>query len=124
MSEPLYILAVDDDPGFCEFLKVIFGRLESCRLTVVQDGDAAETQLQSGDFDLVLLDLKMPKKDGLAVLKYIRATQPDLPVLVLSGIENASSMVQGDAATAFAQKPASLQELDQLLADYVKRYRK
>lgn len=123
-TSALRILAVDDDEKFCEFLRDIFDSLTACDLTVVMDGDAAELRLQNEPFDLVLLDLKMPKKDGYAVLKYIRATQPDLPVLVLSGIENANGTITGDRCTAFAQKPNTLPELAELLSEYVKRWRK
>lgn len=119
----LHVLAVDDDEHFCEFLIRIFSVLDSAELTVVRSGDAAQLRLQNEPFDLVLLDLHMPPPDGHAVLKYIRATRPDLPVLVLSGIEQAGPIILGDRYTVFAEKPTTLPALEQLVSEYVNRCR-
>lgn len=124
MSKQIRILAVDDDPHFCELLRDVFDGIADCELTVVTDGDAAELRLQNEPFDAVLLDLAMPGKDGWSVLKYIRITQPDLPVLLLSGLEKADPAVLGDVCTEFAEKPAKLSGLAELLAHYVARFRK
>ncbi len=48
------------------------------------DGDEALDKILNNDFDLVLLDISMPGKDGLDVLKQIKKEKPDLPVLILS----------------------------------------
>ena len=52
---------------------------------VIGDGDAALTASLSGQFALLILDLGMPGKDGLAVLRELRAARSDLPVIVLTG---------------------------------------
>jgi hypothetical protein len=65
----------------------------------------------------------MPPPDGHTVLKYIRATRPDLPVLVLSGIEQAGPLILGDRYTVFAEKPTTLPALTQLVYEYVNHWK-
>lgn len=118
----LRVLVVDDDPHFGRFIQDIFDGIPDCELTIVRDGTAAKARLQDEKFDLVFLDLKMPPPDGREVLAYIRATTPELPVLILSGVEHADDELTLDRHTVFAQKHTA--DLGSLLADYVKRHRK
>ena len=59
-------------------------RAEGHAVTVRHDGDSGEAAALTGDYALVLLDLMLPGKPGLAVLEAIRARLPDLPVIVLT----------------------------------------
>jgi len=52
--------------------------MKSYSVSVVNDGEAAETAIQNNRFDLVILDLNLPKQDGVLVLKRIRPTLPRL----------------------------------------------
>jgi DNA-binding response OmpR family regulator len=56
-------------------------------VTVVHDGDSALKQMTASKFDLVLLDLMMPKKSGLEVLHELQSTANSTPVFVLSSVD-------------------------------------
>jgi len=89
------LLVVDDDDANRDLLSRRLGRL-GCSVTLAVDGDAALELLQQYSFDLVLLDLRMPRVSGFEVLAQIRA-QPallHLPVIILSASDELDAMVQ------------------------------
>lgn len=79
----------------------------------VRDGQAAETALGSEPYDLVLLDLGLPKKSGLEVLRGLRRKSSQVPVLVLTARDAVSDRVTGLDAGAddYLVKPFDLNEL-------------
>ena len=79
----------------------------------VRDGRAGFEALQTGGFDLVVLDLGLPKLDGLALLRRIRADGEQVPVLVVSARDRATDRVTGLDAGAddYLVKPFDLDEL-------------
>ena len=79
----------------------------------VRDGEAAETALRSEPFDVLLLDLGLPRKSGLAVLTGLRARGDALPVIILTARDAVSDRVQGLDAGAddYLVKPFDLDEL-------------
>ncbi len=79
----------------------------------VHDGEAAETALRSEPFDVLLLDLGLPRKSGLAVLTGLRARGGALPVIILTARDAVSDRVQGLDAGAddYLVKPFDLDEL-------------
>lgn len=84
MSAKKKILVVDDEPDFVSLLKV---RLESDGHQVVtaRDGEEALVRIGKEKPDVVLLDIMMPKLNGLDVLKRIRLRHKSIPVFMLSG---------------------------------------
>jgi two-component system copper resistance phosphate regulon response regulator CusR len=107
------ILIVEDDVSLAGFLAREL-QSESFAVELVHDGEAALTALQNERrYDLLILDLNLPKLDGISLLQRVRPTQPRLPMLVLT----ARSRVE-DKLTAFRSgaddcltKPFSLVEL-------------
>lgn len=81
----------------------------------VKDGQLADQALQTEKFDLVVLDIGLPKLSGLAVLKKLRDRDDDTPVLVLTARESIQNRVEGldTGADDYMIKPF---ELDELLA--------
>lgn len=84
MSSRKKILIVDDEPDFVNLLKV---RLESDDYQVVTAANGKEglERMKSEKPDVVLLDIMMPKLNGLDVLKKMRARDKSLPIFMLSG---------------------------------------
>jgi len=77
------ILIADDDPLIRTLISVsLSGQAE---VVEVEDGDDALALLEDGEFDLILLDWDMPKMNGLRVLKAIRASGSDVPVIMVTG---------------------------------------
>jgi DNA-binding response OmpR family regulator len=69
-SEPLHILIVDDDPGVRHLLTILFER-EGWNVVTAADGEAAVEQIARARPDVILLDLIMPKRNGLEVLEHL-----------------------------------------------------
>jgi DNA-binding response OmpR family regulator len=106
------ILVVEDERSIADFIERGL-RAEGYVVTCVYDGESAELEAKSGDFALVLLDVLLPKQNGLAVLREIRRRDPDLPVILLTARGEIEQKVEGlDAgANDYVVKPFSLEEL-------------
>ena len=80
---------------------------------VVHDGEAAVARALRGDYDLLILDVMLPKRDGLAVLKEIRTHQSALPVLLLTARDAVADKVAGldSGADDYLTKPFAFEEL-------------
>lgn len=81
---PIRILVVDDD---ADIRGVVRAMLESVgyRVEVAVNGQQAVSMLQSGGYDVVITDLVMPEKEGIATIKEIRQSYPHLKVIAMSG---------------------------------------
>ncbi len=88
-------------------------RQEGHAVDWVRDGREAELAIGNGVYDLVLLDLGLPRRDGLAVLRDLRARGSDLPVLVITARDAVADRVAGLDAGAddYLVKPFDLDEL-------------
>lgn len=105
-------LVLDDEPIVCHSIRRILAK-HNITVTEAFDVDAALQKMKLGKYDLVILDLKMPKKNGLEVLQTIKSNWPDLPVLMVSGyvtIENAIEAIKLGAADIIP-KPFTPEEL-------------
>ena len=90
-------------------------RAEAYAVDWVRDGELADAALQSQSYDLLLLDLGLPKRDGMSVLRALRARRQQLPVLIATARDALQQRVEGLDAGAddYVLKPF---ELDELLA--------
>jgi len=108
----LRILVVEDEQAVADFLKQ---GLESDQFAVevVRDGEQALARIEAVDFDLMVLDLILPKLDGFQVLARLRAQKSALPVLILSGRASVEDRVRGLdlGADDYLPKPFSYSEL-------------
>ena len=106
------ILVIEDEATLARFVEQAL-RAEGHSVTVCHDGDSGEAAALTGDYALVLLDLMLPGKTGLAVLDSIRARSPDLPVIVLTARAAVEQKVQGldRGANDYVTKPFSFEEL-------------
>jgi len=108
------LLLVEDDRMIGESLRSAL-RGSGYAVDWVRDGRAADGTLATERFDLVLLDLGLPQRDGMEVLQALRARGDGMPVIVLTARDSLASRVQGLDAGAddYVVKPF---ELDELLA--------
>lgn len=105
-------LAVEDDPRIAADLSAALN-VAGFRFEVARDGEDAWFMGDTEDFDLVVLDLGLPRLDGLAVLKRWRANGRDMPVLVLTARGTWQERVEGIEAGAddYLPKPFRMEEL-------------
>ncbi|MGE3172163.1 MAG: response regulator [Planctomycetota bacterium] len=109
-------LIVDDEPAVAQVARRML-EAEGVEVVVVGDGDAALRVLEHppADLDLVLLDYTMPDRDGRTLLQDIRARNPSLPVVMMSGHDE--GLVRGMVPDCpFLQKPFDLAAVHDLLA--------
>ena len=106
------ILLVEDDPLLASGLQVAL-KQANYLVEHVSDGQMALSALESHGFDLVILDLGLPKVDGIEVLRTVRARPDHTPVLILSARDSAAHRVQGLdlGADDYLIKPFDLDEL-------------
>lgn len=106
------ILLVEDDQGLAEALQQSLVR-EGFIVDHLSKGKLAVTALAAPSHDMVILDLGLPDIDGLVVLKQIRATKNNLPVIILTARDSIDSKVKGldYGADDYLAKPFDMQEL-------------
>ena len=111
MSKSQHVLVVDDDPMIrCLLADVL--TLAGCTVEQAEDGCAALVLVNAGTFDVILLDLQMPRMDGRAFLERYGA-QPGhrARVIVCSAYADVDPNVSALPADGFLNKPFSLREL-------------
>ncbi len=91
----------------------------------MENGEQAEAALQTEDYEIMILDLGLPGRSGLDVLKSLRAADNDLPVLILTARDTVSDRVQGLDAGAddYLIKPFDLAELNARIRALVRRHK-
>ncbi len=116
------ILLAEDDPLLGDGLRAGLRQL-GFQVDWVQDGLAAERELSSGDYAAAVLDLGLPLKDGLAVLRDLRQRKIATPVLVLTARDAVPDRIRGLdlGADDYVVKPVDLHELGARLRSLVRR---
>lgn len=106
------LLLVEDDRALGQGIRVALGA-EGYTLDWLQDGLSALHALRTESFDLLLLDLGLPRLDGLDLLQQLRAGQHDLPVLILTARDGTAERIAGLDAGAddYLIKPFDVEEL-------------
>ncbi len=111
-SEALNVLVIDDDKALAETIaESLERRGHDC--TVATSGKAGAAQVEKGEFDVVLTDLRMADIDGLAIVKKVRELRPDTEVFVITGFGDVKTAVDAMklGASHYLQKPIDLAEL-------------
>ena len=109
----MHLLVVEDERALCDTIVRSLRRL-AYSVDFCYDGDRALELLAAEQYDLVLLDLNLPGKDGMTVLRTLRQTDRETRVLILSARGEVEDKVQGlDAgANDYLAKPFHLAELE------------
>ncbi len=110
-GERINILVVEDEESFIDALTIGLDR-EGFDVTIARDGQDALVQFSKGNFDLVLLDLMLPKMSGLDVCRSIRTTST-VPIIIVSakGEEVDMVLMLEIGADDYVTKPYRLREL-------------
>lgn len=107
-----HILLIEDDPRIREIVERGLGA-RGFVVSAAPDGESGIDLVRKLDVDLVLLDLMLPKRQGLDVLEEIRAIKPRLPVIAVTALDDTGSKIGGLDAGAddYVTKPFSVEEL-------------
>ncbi len=106
------VLVVDDEPVVCHSVRRILVK-QHCAVDEAFDVDTVLHKMRLNNYDMVILDLKMPKRSGLEVLESIRKQYPDVPVVMISGYASIKDAVAATqlGALNFVSKPFTPDEL-------------
>lgn len=113
MNKPLKLLCIDDEIGILKSLTRLL-RNESFTVVVASDGAEALSLLATNEIQVVLVDQHMPDTDGLKLLKKIKAQNPSIVAIVLSGLvdlEYILSAINRGEVERFLAKPWNDEEL-------------
>lgn len=116
------VLLVEDDALLGDGIRAGL-KLADYAVDWVRDGESARLALSSHDYDACVLDLGLPKKDGLAVLKELRSQGSKLPVLILTARDTQADKIAGLDAGAddYLTKPFDLGELQARMRALIRR---
>jgi DNA-binding response OmpR family regulator len=106
------VLVIEDEPGIVDFVRRGLDA-EGFAVETATDGLDGERLALGGSFDAIVLDLMLPRRDGLDVLRSVRKAIPNVPVIVLSARGEIEDRVAGLEAGAvdYLVKPFSMAEL-------------
>ena len=116
------ILVVDDEDIVLESCQAVF-ELEGFEAVLVPSADKALEAMKNDNFDLLLIDVKMPKKDGMYLMRKIKEQWPDIPIIVMSGYyttETIQEAIRMGAAT-FIAKPFEPDELIKIVRQVIEK---
>ncbi len=118
------ILVVDDDAIVIKSCTRIL-ETEGFETSTVHGAEEALEIVKKENFDLLLIDVKMPKRDGLFLMKEIRKDFPDIPVIVMSGYSTPETVaaVYKSGANKFIAKPFRPDELLKLIRQVMQKHR-
>jgi DNA-binding NtrC family response regulator len=118
------ILIIDDEAGIRETLETLL-ELEGYTVEMAIDGEAGLARIEQRPYDLVLLDLALPGRNGIEILATIRERAPELPVIMLTAYGTVDNVVDAIRAGAqnFVQKPWDNEKLLADIRSAIARYR-
>jgi two-component system, OmpR family, copper resistance phosphate regulon response regulator CusR len=116
------ILIAEDDASLASFVKKGLDA-EHYAVDVSNDGEQARAMAGEFDYDLVVLDLNLPRLDGVSILRYLRTRKPTMPILVLTGRTRVEDRVQclDLGADDYLGKPFSFSELSARIRALLRR---
>jgi DNA-binding NtrC family response regulator len=119
-----FLLVVDDDETVRENLCDLFAGEHFCQ--AAESAEKAIALLSAERFDLVMTDISMPGMSGIELLGHVRGSQPDTPVIIISGIndqEYAAGLLKLGAYD-FLLKPFQLEEVEASVASAIEHHRR
>jgi len=107
MADKINIAVVDDEIQILNMLEKFFTKNSAYRVTTYSSPLTALGSIKSGTFDIILLDIMMPQKDGLEVLKEIKAVAPKTKVLMMTAYSSLDKVLNAHkmGAEGYVMKP-------------------
>jgi len=118
------ILVVDDEQSLREVMSIMLKRA-GYAVTEASDGEEAIGQVNKEIYDLVITDLRMPKADGMDVLKAVKSTSPETVVLVVTAFATSESAVEAmkQGAYDYLTKPFQVDEVQLIIKNALEKRR-
>jgi DNA-binding NtrC family response regulator len=119
---PMRILIVDDDRAICDYMQTLLER-DGYHVKTLSDPTGVSPELKKSDYHLVILDLMMPKRDGIEVLREIRKQDKDIAVVIFTGYPNLDTAVASMKLDAvdYIKKPFNVDEFRSVIARVMRK---
>ena len=116
------ILIVDDDKAICEYMQTLLER-DGFQVKALSDPTGVEEEVKHGGYHLVILDLMMPKLDGIEVLRRVRRLDSDIAVVIFTGFPNLESAVASMKLDAvdYIKKPFNVDEFRDVISRVMRK---
>lgn len=119
---PMHILVIEDEQRVAELIKKGLEEL-GFHITLAFDGDMGKKLALTKTYDLILMDLILPKINGIDLCKEVRIARPDIPIIMLTALGTTDDKVEGFDAGAddYLVKPFDFRELHARIRALIKR---
>jgi two-component system OmpR family response regulator len=116
------ILIVDDDKQICDYMQTLLEN-DGFQVKTTCDPTLVEDEVRAGEFHVIILDLMMPKLDGIEVLRRIRAIDKDIAVVIFTAHPNLDSAVASMKLDAvdYIKKPFNADEFREVLSRVMRK---
>ncbi len=116
------ILIVDDDKAICDYMQTLL-EADGYSVKTLSDPTLVEPEVRQGGYHLIILDLMMPKLDGIEVLRRIRKIDSDIAVVIFTGFPNLESAVASMKLDAvdYIKKPFNVDEFREVLGRVMRK---
>jgi DNA-binding NtrC family response regulator len=116
------ILIVDDDKAICDYMQTLLEK-DGFTVKTLSDPTLVEEEVRQGEYHVMILDVMMPKLDGIEVLKRVRAVDSDVAVIMFTAHPNLDTAVASMKLDAvdYIKKPFNVDEFREVLARVMKR---
>ena len=116
------ILVADDEQSMREFLDIMLKK-EGYKVSLASNGEEVVKLIDNDLFDLVLLDIRMPKLDGLSALKRIKAIAPETIVIMITAYASADTAIKAmkEGAYDYITKPFKIEEIKLIIKNALEK---
>ena len=116
------ILVADDEQSMREFLDIMLKK-EGYKVTLASNGEEVLKLAERDIFDLILMDIRMPKLDGIAVLKKVKALSPETIVIMITAYASADTAIRAmkEGAYDYITKPFKVDEIKLIIKNALEK---
>jgi two-component system response regulator PilR (NtrC family) len=116
------ILVVDDEQSMREFLDIMLKK-EGYKVSLASNGEEVLKYIGKDIFDLVLLDIRMPKMDGITVLRKIKSTSPETVVIMITAYDSSDTAIKAmkEGAYDYIPKPFKIDEIKLIIKNALEK---
>ena len=116
------VLVADDEQSMREFLDIML-RKEDYRVTSASNGEEVIRLMEKEIFDLILMDIRMPRMDGITVLKKVKALSPETIVIMITAYASADTAIKAmkEGAYDYITKPFKVEEIKLIIKNALEK---